>query len=166
MGKGHFDTIQLATGPYEITKETAIAMADRIRFRHYKPDELKIAKDFIRWFVLKGTYYFDYYLMTKEAHKILELHAPPMLKDIVPWLSRIDCVVFKGKDVFIIEFKDRLRKSGIGELVSYKQLYREQYQPTGPLHLWYVVRHDDESLHSTCNALGIAVRVVAPFGWD
>ena len=155
MARGKIDTIQLATGPYVVNRQNAEAIVDRIRFRHYKPDELELAKDFVRRAMLPGEYYFDYYLLTEAARRIAEEQAPPMLKDVVPWMMRVDCVVFIGRKVWIIEFKDRLRPSGLGQLVTYEKLWKEQYGANRPVILGYVARVDNPDMHSTLDEKGI-----------
>jgi len=65
--------------------------------------------------------------------------------------------------VYILEIKERLRPSGVGELISYKQLFLEQYQPTQEIVLGYVVRRDDETLHSLLSKEQIRLWVVPPY---
>jgi len=163
MVKRKSDIIQMATGPYEVNQQTCLAIAERIKYRHYKPDELEIAKDFIRGCYLPGKYFFDVYLMTKTAEEIFKTGGPPMLKDLVPWLYRIDAVCYKARTVYILEIKERLRPSGVGELIVYKQLFREQYEPDKELVLGYVVRRDEETLHSTLSKEQIRLWVVPPY---
>jgi len=163
VAKRKSDLIQLATGPYEINRDNCIAQAERIRYRHYKPDELEIAKDFIRGCYLPGKYFFDVYLLTAAAKEIFKTIDIPMLKDLVPWLMRIDAICYKARTVFILEIKERLRPSGIGELVTYKQLFLEQYQPDKEIVLGYVVRRDDPTLHTLLSKEQISLWVVPPF---
>jgi len=155
MARGEIDTIQLATGPYEVNRKNALEIVDRIKYRHYKPDELELAKDFVRRAILPGKYYFDYYLMTRAAKKIYEEMEPPMLKDVVPWLMRVDCVVFIGRKTWLLEFKERLRPAGMGQLVAYQQLWKEQYGANRPILLGYVARVDNLDMHSTLEEMGI-----------
>lgn len=155
MVKGTIDTLQLATGPYDVNRNTGYLLADEIKYRHYKPDELTLAKDFVRMALLPGKYFFDYYLMTDSARKIVEGMEPPMLKDIVPWLMRVDCVVFIGRKAWLIEFKERLRPSGVGQLLTYEKLWKEQYGGDKPVILGYVARVDDKTMHSTLEDKGI-----------
>jgi len=151
MARREVDTIQLATGPYDVDKASGVIVAERIKYRHYKAEELQLARDFVRKALLPGKYYFDFYLMTEAARHIASVMQPPTLKDIVPWLMRVDAVCFKGNQVWIIEFKERMRPSGVGQLVSYRKLWQEQYGFGKRLLLGYVVRDDDPTLHSTLN---------------
>lgn len=155
MAKGKIDTIQLATGPYVVTRKNALQIAERIKYRHYKPDELELAKDFVRQALLPGKYYFDYYLMTEAAKKIWEEQAPPTLSDVVPWCMRVDAVVFIGRKVWLLEFKERLRPSGVGQLLTYERLWKEQYGGGKPVLLGYVARVDNADMHSTLEEKGI-----------
>lgn len=152
--------ILMATGPYVVNDETAPLVVEKIRFRHYQADELEIAKRFIRKCYLSGTYYFDMYLQTTESRKVMPQTYPFPLNDAVPWMDRIDAVCFKDKVAWIIEFKDRLRYSGIGQLEGYSDLFREQYEHKGRINKLYVVGLDKPDLHDTLVRLDIRWRVV------
>jgi len=162
MGRKPTETIQLATGPYHVTTENAKIQAERIKYRHYKPEELELAKDFIRKPYIVGTYYFDYYLMTYRAQQILEREDPQSLTALIPWMQRIDALLLKGKSVYLIEFKNRLVSQGIGELLTYRDLYIRQYESNKEVKMLYVVRHDDPTFHSTLEAQNISLIVVKP----
>jgi len=154
------DYLQLATGPYVVNKATAPTVAEVIKYRHYKPEELQLAKDFVRRCYLPGNYFFDVYLLTYSAKVIEETMAPPALSDIVPWMMRIDCVVVKPGRIWILEIKQRLRAYGLGQLDAYKQLYQAQFHPTKEISLGYVCRDDDPTLHTLLALKGIRLWVV------
>lgn len=160
MARRRKTEILLALGPYIVTAETAKEVAERIRFRHYKPDELKVAKRFIAKALLPGTYFFDVYLHTAMSKDILREATPFSITAAVPWMARIDAVCVKGRKHHIIEFKDRLRHSGIGQLICYKDLYMQQYRPTEEPALHYVCERDAPELHTTLEKYNIRLWVV------
>jgi len=135
------------TGPYVVNKDTAAEVVPHVRFRHYKPAELEIARKFIADATLPGTYYFDVYLRTAASDTIVYEMQPLDTADAAPWMLRIDAICVKPGAVWIIEFKDRLRPSLIGQLLSYASLYKTQYQPKKPILTAGVVGRDDPTLH-------------------
>jgi len=56
MAQESWALIELAKGPYEVTPATAEIIADKIRFRHFRPGELLLGKEFIRRCIIPGTY--------------------------------------------------------------------------------------------------------------
>jgi len=155
MARGEIDTIQLATGPYDVTRKNALEIAERIRFRHYKPEELELGKDFIRRAILPGKYYFDVYIVTKEAEKVMEARGDRALASAVPYMYRIDAICIRPPRTWIIEIKHRLLPSGLGELMTYKPIYIRQYRPVKGVWLGYVARTDNESMHEPLRDNGV-----------
>jgi len=147
MPKATADIIQFATGPYLVVKGTVSNVVPFIRFRHYKHAELEIAKRFIRQLKITGEWYFDVYLETEMSKWIREKAEPINIRDIVPWLKRIDGICFAKDGIHIVEFKERLNSTLIGELIVYERMYKEQYQPKEPVYLDAVVAVDDPTLH-------------------
>lgn len=151
-----------AVGPYEITKETGPLLVDKIRFRHYKPDELEIAKEFVRRALVPGIYFFDVYLPTTEVKKAIEALPKEYKRIAYPGMLRIDAVCLKGKTIWIIEFKERFRPTGIGELMTYKRLFIREYKPKKDVILAYVSSRHDPDLERVLQDYGIIGYVVTP----
>jgi len=151
-----------AVGPYEITKETGPLLVDKIKFRHYKPDELEIAKEFVRRALLPGTYFFDVYLPTTEVKKAIEALPKEYKRITYPGMLRIDAVCLRGKTTWIIEFKERFRPTGIGELMTYQKMFIKEYKPSGKVILAYVSSRPDPDLEKVLHDYGIIDYVVAP----
>jgi len=160
MAKRKAGEIKLAHGPFWVDKRTGPIIARKVRFRHYKPDELEIARRFVKEAFLVGTYYFDFYLMTEEAKRILEKYEEWDIARVIPWMHRIDIVVFKARVVYLVEVKERLRYSGIGELIGYRRLFRKQYPTKKHIALGYVCAVDSPTLHPVLRELGIRLWVV------
>ena len=160
MAKTRRDTIDMATGPYEINPDNSKTMSDKVRFRHYKPDELQVAKRFITKNKLAGTYFFDVYLWTVAAREIIPQTEPFPVNDAVPWMDRIDAICHKRDHVYIIEFKTRMNPTGLGELLYYKQAYIEQYKPAKGVKLLYVVETLKPEMEKVLKELDIEYMVV------
>jgi len=147
LGKGRKDLIELAIGPYRVNKANAWLIAEQIHFRHYKADELKLAKEFIRRGELLGTWFFDVYLANERSAKVLDMTGFGGISEATPWFDRIDATCLSEGEQYIIEFKDRLNYSGIGQLLGYKPQYIDQYSPEAPVKLGYVYHIDKPELH-------------------
>lgn len=152
--------IALASGPYEVTAENAGQMASTINYRHYKPDELEIARRFVSLGKILGTWFFDVFLETPRSRDILANQSPTTAGEATPWMDRIDATCRSGRMTHIIEFKDALRPGGIGQLLYYGRAYREQYDPNALITLNYVVHVDRPERHSTLEENGIVLWIV------
>jgi len=147
-------------GPYVVTPETAARVAEEARFRHFKPEELAVGKRFVKACLIEGFYYFDVYLLTPKARAMLEGLPREQWGVVVPWLPRIDIVIDRPGEVWIIEVKERLRRAGIGELIDYRVHYQEFWKPGKPIHLGYAAAIDDPDLHPTLKEHGITWWIV------
>jgi len=162
MAKTTREEILKAIGPFTVTKATAPIVVGKIKFRHFKPEEMQAAKAFVKAVYIEGDYYFDWLLWTDQARFIFEKMKPLDISDVIPWMMRIDCVIRKGRAWWLIEIKDRLTSSGIGQLLAYKKLFEEQHPKFRKIILGYVVLEDNPTLHSTLKAFDIALWVVKP----
>ena len=152
--------IELASGPYVITALNAAQMAAKIIYRHYKPDELEIARRFVASGRILGTWFFDVFLETPRSKDILANYGVTTAGEATPWMDRIDAVAHEGRMTHIIEFKDVLRPGGIGQLLYYGKAYREQYDPKALIQLEYVVHVDRPERHTTLEEQGIRLWIV------
>ena len=74
--------------------------------------------------------------------------------------KRID-IVAKTKDkIYVIEVKDRLRPSAVGQALTYKILYQEQYKPTQPVIPTILTTMSDPDMKHVCDVLKITVWMV------
>jgi len=149
--------IELARGPYRLTKETAIEVAEKVWFRHFRPAEIAIAKEFIRSAVLEGTYYFDVYLLTEEALDWMRRQPEAMVRMAIPYAHRIDAVCIRREVIWLMEFKTRLKYSAIGQLSGYIDWFRRQYRYPQPVKGLAVFWYDRPELHETCRRLRISI---------
>jgi len=155
MAQESWALIELAKGPYEVTPATAEIIADKIRFRHFRPGELLLGKEFIRRCIIPGTYYFDVYLLTEEAIDWMRRQPEAVWRMGIPYAHRIDAVCFTDDLIWLIEFKIRLKYSGIGQLAGYEDWFKRQYRFGKPVQTLVVFWYDRPELHETCKRLRI-----------
>jgi hypothetical protein len=155
MAERERSLIELAKGPYEVNAYSGPLLAETIAFRHFRPMELYLAKEFIRKAIIPGTYYFDVYLLTEEAKDFMIKNPEAFWRMAIPYAHRIDAVCFTEEKIYLIEFKIRLKYSAIGQLQGYLDWFKRDYHPTKPVELVVVVAYDRPELHETCERLGI-----------
>ena len=147
--------IQLARGPYYVDELTGPKIAEQVWFRHFRPAELWLAKEFIRKATIPGKYYFDVYLLTEEGEDFLRREPEALWRMVIPYCHRIDAACYHDDIVSLIEFKLRLKYSALGQLAGYRDWFRRQYMPREEIELVAVYAYDRPELHETCERLGI-----------
>ena len=65
-----------------------------------------------------------------------------------------------GDTAYIIEFKDRARPSGLGQLVTYRDLWVRQTGWTGKVVMRYIVGEGDPQVEEVARKMGIEVIVL------
>ena len=88
-------------------------------------------------------------LTEAEKRNIIERHA-----------MRIDAVVYTDSCIWLLEVKDRVRKSAIGQLLVYKEWFEKNYRPVLPIRLAIVAAVDDVMVRAVAEKLGIQVFLV------
>jgi hypothetical protein len=154
------ERVLIATGPYNINEGNIEAMLPKVRFRHFKSDEIAEARDWLRQYKHAGQYYFDWYLQTSASEHIIYEMQPLDIADACPWMLRIDCVVQRRGTDLIVEFTDRLRSTSIGQVHVYQHLYEREVGVIGKTIPVLVVYEDEPKLHNVCDSLGIIVEKV------
>ena len=155
MAEETWAIIRAAVGPYELTPGKGAELAEKVYFRHFRPMELFIAKEFVRKEYIHGTYYFDVYLFTEEIWDWLKKMPEQYWRMAIPYAHRIDCVIITEDKIYLVEFKIRLKYSAIGQLMGYLDWFKRQYRPTKPVVPLVVYALDRPELHETCDRLGI-----------
>jgi len=147
--------IKFAIGPFEVNEKTGPLLVDKIWFRHFRPMELFLAREFVRKAILPGLYYFDVYLPTEETWEWFERMPEQYWRMAIPYVHRIDAVCYTDEFVYIIEFKVRLKYSAIGQLEGYADWFNRTYRPRKPIKKMVVYALDRPELHETCDRLNI-----------
>ena len=135
-------------------------MAFPVRFPHFQPVEEAILKRYIANGAPVGDWTCDYRL------PILEKDVPAALQgsDRDMWIAlhqkRIDALVEQTNQVFIIEVKDRVTSTAVGQLLVYAHIYKSQTLDSRPIELVLVAGEDDPIAHAAIEAQGITVIVV------
>ena len=74
--------------------------------------------------------------------------------------KRIDVVARKDDEIWIFEVKPDAGLGAIGQLISYKHLYQEEFKPTETIRLGLVTDRIDRDVEMVCQKEGITVFVV------
>ena len=132
----------------------------RAEFKHLKDNEREIAQRFVDRKLLDGEYIYDVEL--KSPAVVVPAHWTK--KDIEQWEAlrskRIDLVVKTSTADWVIEITLKLSKAAVGGVVTYREMYMDQYKPGRPTNVAVVCEVDDPAYHSTCERFGIKIFVV------
>lgn len=132
----------------------------RPKFPHFKEHETRILREFLAKKELEGRYEFDVRLFPEI--KPLEEGADPGA--YYAWLmlraKRIDALCETADTIWILEVKDVLRPSAVGQVLLYADVYDRQFHPLKPLRLGIVAGEDDPVVRPTCDRLGIKVWIM------
>jgi len=126
-----------------------------MKFRHFSPEEKEIMKAFMEAHPALFNYRFDVRVGGKKAElaDIKEEWVKLMWKSLLA--KRIDAVAEDRSYLYIIEVKQWMLLSGVGQLLGYKELYKQTYPVIKPIKLVYAVRYPDPDVIDVCKAYGI-----------
>ena len=129
-------------------------MAEPI-FKHLSEEETLVAREFINRVIPDAKLKFDVPLKSKLPLGISEMKEP--YKSLWEYLTakKIDIVAEYPDKVMIIEVKQRLHASAVGQLLLYKKMYLEQYKPAKPIELWHIAMYPDLDVIDLLKDLGI-----------
>ncbi|MEA3420685.1 MAG: hypothetical protein U9Q97_03280 [Acidobacteriota bacterium] len=74
--------------------------------------------------------------------------------------KRIDALGETPTEIYVCEIKDRLRPSALGQALTYKTLYEEQYAPTKPIIPAIITEYDDLDMQHVCDHYKTKVWVI------
>lgn len=92
---------------------------------------------------------------------IQDQHVPDYLSgsDRDMWIAlhqkRVEAVLENASEIRVVEVKDRLVPSAIGELLTYRELGKSVFNPSKKLRLLCVFQQDDVQLHAGFQSSGI-----------
>jgi len=98
--------------------------------------------------------------------KIREMPLPENTSDAEATLwsrltsKRVDAVAETLVEIYVIEIKDRLRPSAVGQALTYKTLYEEQFAPHKPVIAAIITEFDDYDMQHVCSVYNIKVWIV------
>ena len=129
-------------------------------FPHFKPHEVEIMRAFLDRDILRGEYRFDVRLFPEVIEPAPEAEVEMYFAWHMLKAKRVDAVCETPDAIWLLEVKDVLRPSAIGELLTYRTLYDRQFRPLKPLRMGVVCGEDDELVRPTCEEQGIRVWVL------
>jgi len=74
--------------------------------------------------------------------------------------KRIDAVAETPSTIYVIEIKDRLRPSAVGQALTYKTLYEEQFKPEKPIIAAIIAKLGDPDMQHVCDVYNIKTWVI------
>ena len=127
---------------------------------HYKEKEVEILKRFINLDLLPGDYVFDFRLPYEltEPEKLLPESEQRMMMALKS--MRIDAVVERPEEIWILEVAKGLELSYTGKLLGYTNIYKELYHPGVPVKMGVVAIEDNTMARRALEQMGIKVWLV------
>lgn len=126
-----------------------------VPFPRYTAEEDQVARSFIKEMKWKGDYYFDVHLTSRKAAFVFNMPAPLRAMWESVTAKRIDMLVISEDLIRIVEFKRYMLSSGIGQLLVYDKMFREEYRPNVPIELWYACWYYDPDVIEVAKGLNI-----------
>lgn len=128
---------------------------------HFSSIEQLLFAEYVRAFNLWGLYVFDVPLQTISEESLKKYD--PIIAEQIRYLTafKIDALrVHDDGSVTLIEVKRRPLLSGIGQLLSYSKLFREQYEnPIRELH--FVTTFENTAVRRLCEDHNIKYYVIS-----
>ena len=130
------------------------------KYPHMRQWESQIMEKYHKLYPNKGEWSYDVHLKVRqnpapelESESLVELYNQATAK-------RIDAVCETQGVIFVIEIKDRLRPSALGQALTYKALYEEQFAPSKPVEAVILTEYTDLDMRHVCDLYGVLVWVV------
>lgn len=130
------------------------------KYPHMRQWEEKIMEEYHRKNLFPAKWSYDVHLRVRDSP--LPLGGTEAEQQIWNQMTakRIDAVAETVGRIFVIEVKDRLRPSAVGQALTYKILYEEQHKPTKPVTATILTRYTDPDMLHVCEVYDIEVWVV------
>jgi len=132
----------------------------KAKYPHARIWEEKIIDKFKEQYGIKGEWIHDLRLKIKDPENYIFQTA----KERQMWRNqtakRVDITIIKTRSIYVIEVKDRLRPSAIGQALTYKTLYEWQYKPKKQVIPGIVTEFTDPDMLEVAKHYGIRVWVV------
>jgi len=124
-------------------------------FKHQSEAEIVVAKAFIERVFPQAKVEFDVPLKSSKPADWESM--PENYRKMWEYLTakKIDMVMHLPEKILIVEVKQKLGASGVGQLLLYKMMYLEQYKPGKPVELWQIAMYPDPDVVKLCEKLGI-----------
>jgi hypothetical protein len=132
----------------------------RPKYPHMRPWEERIMDKFHRQGILLATWDYDVPLKVRKTAR------PPNIteREAALWdhitAKRVDAVAETDAHIYVIEIKDRLRPSAVGQALTYKYLYEEQFSPLKPVVATIVTEFGDPDMQAVCKHYNIRVWII------
>lgn len=127
---------------------------------HYKVKEVETLKTFIKLDLLPGDYTFDFRLPYEltEAEKLLSESEQRMMINLKS--MRIDAVVERADEIWILEVAKGLELSYTGKLLGYADIYKTKYGDGRPVKMGVVAHDDNVMARGALVRMGVKIWII------
>lgn len=130
------------------------------KYPHMRQWEQEIMDKFHNKIEFEATWTYDVALKVRETP--LPKYITQNEKQLWARLTskRVDAVGETQDQIFVCEVKDRLRPSALGQALTYKTLYEEQFKPEKPVTPAIITEYDDADMRHVCEVYGVRIFMV------
>jgi len=132
----------------------------RPKFKHFQAGEVAAVERFQAKGYLVGEYRFDVPLRTITKEQEMLVIPVERASYLYRSSKKIDLVVETWAAIWIIEVKWKVRPSAVGQLIVYRDMYKELFQPAKPIKLGIIAALDDISTRKVAEKMGFTIWIV------
>ena len=125
------------------------------KFPHFKPIERRLATLFIQKYRIEGKYAFSVPLPTTRAKILMQKEEEWLRREAYLYCFKLDILIDCDYYYYIIEVKERIRPSALGQLAIYHDLFIREYKPNKPVYLGITYLIRDTDVETAAYARGI-----------
>jgi len=130
------------------------------KYAHMRVWEEKIMDKFLEKIKFPATWQFDVHLHVQDRKDISYMSENEKFLFNQATAKRIDAVGETVDRIYVVEVKDRLRPSAVGQALTYKLLYERQFKPAKLVVPAIITEFTDPDMEFVCEKFGIRVWVV------
>lgn len=144
----------------QITKIAGSPNMPKPKYPHMRQWEEQIMETFHTKKLLNAKWTYDVPLKIRETPtpQYMSENERQLWKRLTS--KRIDAVGETPYQIYVCEIKDRLRPSAVGQALTYKTLYTEQFEPTKPVIPAIITTFGDPDMQHVCDEYGIKVWII------
>ena len=138
----------------------AQARDDMVKFPHHGLAEYLVLKRYLQQINDNGWISFDVHLPTAYS-SAQRLKENTYEKNMAILLElRVDAIIQYRNQFQIVEVKQRLSPSGVGQALIYRQSFQEHFGPKGSINCLVVAERDHVDIRKFANKLGVSCKIV------
>lgn len=132
----------------------------RPKYPHMRKWEEELMTRFLKKIEFTATWTYDIHLKIRETPmpKYITTNEKQLWKTLTS--KRIDAVGETENIIYVCEIKDRLRPSALGQALTYKILYEEQFKPQKPVQAAIITEYDDKDMRHVCEHYNVRIWMI------